>query len=187
MTRTIRATIAAPFALLLLGTAVSAQESVPAQSTVKGLSVGAHGAMTANADNESPAANGVSLMVGYGINERLSFHAATSGARIGATDTRDAYFQSFIDLESRYTFGAGSARWRPQLTIGVSARNDHEDQPEEEGDDPKVRTTVGATAGSSISYFLTPAVSLDAAVRYTFGDANRTRVLLGVTWFPWTR
>ncbi len=185
MARTTRTTIVAQFAVLFLGIGAAAPAHLSAQSTVKGFSVGAHGAMTAIADDESPTGHGVSVMVGYGVNERLSFHAATSGARIGAKDTRDGFFQSFIDLESRVTLGAKSGRWRPQLALGVSARNDHEDQPEQ--DDPKVRTTIGATAGAGLSYFLTSAVSLDGAVRYTIGDANRTRLLVGVTWFPWSR
>lgn len=186
-TRSTRTTIVAQFALLLLGTTAMAPERLAAQSTVKGFSVGAHGAMTVVADGEKASANGVSLVVGYGVNERLSFHAATSGARIGATDTRDSFFQSFIDLESRFALGGAQSRWRPHLALGVSARNDHEDQPESESDDPKVRTTIGATAGAGLSYFLSPSVALDGAARYTVGDANRTRVLVGVTWYPWAR
>lgn len=187
MTRTTRMTIAAAFALLLLGSAAAAQESLPAQSTAKGFSVGAHGAMTASVDDGSPSDNGMALMVGYGINERLSFHSGTAGERIKATGTRDSFFQSFIDIESRLTFGGVETRWRPHLALGVSGRTEHDEQPDAPGDDPKVRTTIGTTTGGGLSYYVSRGVSLDGAVRYTFGDANRTRVLLGVTWFPRAR
>jgi hypothetical protein len=187
MTRSICTIIAAPFALLLLSSVAEAQNPRAVQSTVRGFAIGSHGAMTTVEDDASPSGNMLSLALGYGVSQHLSFHAATSGARVAATDARERYFQSFIDIESRYTFGPASGRWRPHLALGASGRTEHHDRPEAAEDDPKLRTTIGATTGGGLSYYLVPAVALDGAVRYTFSDGNRTRVLVGLTWYPRAR
>lgn len=166
---------------------VAVQDTTHARSSVRGLSFGIHGATTALPRRNTLSGSGLSLAIGYGVTDRLAFQASTSGARIGASGNRDSFFQSHVDIEGRYSFGRMNDQWMPHLAIGVSGRTAHDDRSLEQGGGTGVGMTVGPTAGGGVSYSLSPSTALDASVRYTFRDATRTRVFLGVSWFPHAR
>lgn len=207
MNRTTITTIAAGLALLLLPSASAAQAPDTAQesgsaltrpagtaqggagtqSTVKGLSLGIHGATTALPRRDEPSGSGLSLAIGYGVTDRFALHAATSGTWVSASGDRDSFFQSYSDVEGRYSFGSMRSRVMPHVAVGISGRVEHEDRSLEQGGDTKVRVTVGPTAGGGVSYFLSRSTTLDASVRYTFMDAKRTRVFFGMSWYPRAR
>lgn len=178
---------------------VEAQE---AQRTTKGLVLGAHTSSTAMVMTEDRSAsygNGLGVVVGWGVSERIAVHAVTQGAWM-FPDNRDSYPLGHSDVELRYTFGSVTSRWAPSLAVGGSgriARFELEDGGREE------RTSVGITAGGGVGYYVSPAVALEVGARYTFGNFNSgscpvtgggdkqcattARVNFGVSWFPLAR
>jgi hypothetical protein len=177
MFRFIRLVIASPLALFVVSASAGAQDG----PSMVGLSVGAHGVATLYATSDAPSGHGLVLALRYGVSERLSVQAFTSGTRVSASGDQDAHFQRFVDAEARYYVGRASGAWRPHVAVGVSARNVHNEPADDEIGGTTVRMTIGPTAGGGIGFLASRQLSVDAPVRYTFRDAQRTRALAGLS------
>lgn len=188
MNHTTITTVNACLALLFLASPATAQDSAHTESTVKGLSVGIHGSVTAPVAQDASLGRGLSLAIGYGLTERLAVHATTSGAWIGRSGDLDSFFQSQVDVEGRYSFGHMSGPWRPHVALGVRGRTLHQERLRPvQGGDTAIQMTVRPTAGAGVSYYISRSTSVDGSLRYTFGDVQRTRAFVGVSWYPRAR
>jgi hypothetical protein len=154
---------------------------------VKGLSLGVHGSTTALGRRDTSSTGGLSLGLGYGLTDRFAIHGATSGAWVDPSSDRDRFFVSHLDLEGRYSLGLMDSRWRSHAAMGLSGRNAHHERSAAQGGGTVVRMTVGPTAGGGVSYVISRSAALDGSLRYTFGDVQRMRAYVGVSWYPRAR
>lgn len=176
-----------------------------AQSNTQGFSVGAFlngsAAQVEDAD-EADSGGGLSLHLGYGVNESVSLFARVSGAAIEAEGfAEDQYALAHFDLGARYSFGSTASRLRPFLQGAYSGRAASFDLGSEGTLD--VRGS-GFTGGGGLEYFVSPTMSIEGGLSFTSGEFNEgrldgsewvdlddtsfdmttTRVDLGVTWHP---
>jgi hypothetical protein len=191
-------------ALSFAGADIGAQEATQ-HSTVRGLSLGAHGtttALTLVEDRSTSFGGGLGVSVGYGFNDRLAIHSLTTGAFMTPSG-RDDYILTHVDVEGRFTLGRRTSAWAPHLALGATRRTGHFEVPEAAGGGTTRKTTLGLTAGGGLSYHLSPSTSLDWSLRHTLGNleepncpdsedavrtcATSTRASLGVTWRPFSR
>lgn len=149
-------------------------------------------------DTETAWGGGIGLSVGYGFSERFSLHLTSHGSWM-LPDTDDSYALTHVDVEGRYAFRSTGSRWAPSIAAGITARTGQFDVPVAQGSRREARTSAGATVGGGIGFQLSPSVTLDGGLRYTFGNFNRSgcpstagerecatsvRSSVGVIWHP---
>lgn len=186
--------------LLLVPSPGTAQVETDTRSTTTGLSVGVHASSASLflVDDESRTlGGGLGVNVGFGISPGFALHLSTSGAVLSPAGG-DHWLLGHADLEARFNFADAFRRWVPHLAVGVGLRTANFEV--ENATDPvgDWHGNPGFTMGGGISYFLSPSVSMDASLRYSFGNLRRltcpksgetsrtcatsTRLNLGASW-----
>ena len=111
---------------------------------------------------------GLALRAGYGFSPLFTLYGGLSGARLDGDRTGEYDFGA-AEVGARLSFNRGSAL-RPYLDLalrGVTA----------EADDVDFELRGGALAlGGGITYFLSPTVALDAALRLGGGRFDEVQV-----------
>jgi len=201
MTRSTIALAGTVMTLFLAALPAAAQLEEGPRTSPTGLSVGLFGSsasLTLVEDGSTSFGGGMGLSLGYGFTPGFALHASTSGALLKPS-AGDSQLLGHVDLEARFTFADEARAWAPHLALGVGARTASQG-PLDDGNGPtEWHGNPGLTAGGGLSYFLTPAVSLDLALRYSFGNLKRmscpegegtvrscatsTRLNLGATWY----
>lgn len=186
--------------LLLLASPGAAQSESPTRSTTTGLSIGVHasGASLFLVEDESRTqGGGLGLNVGFGFNPGFALHLSTSGAVLDPAGG-DNWLLGHADLEARFNFADASRSWVPHLAVGVGFRTANFEVDNDADPVGEWHGNPGFTMGGGISYFLSPSVSMDAFLRYSFGNLRRltcpksgetsstcatsTRLNLGASW-----
>lgn len=202
MTNTVRTLAAAGILAAALHTPAAAQME---QSSIKGFNLGLflNGSAAQVEDADEPdSGGGVSLHLGYGVNESVSLFLRGSGAAIQAEGfAEDEYALAHFDLGARYSFGSTASRLRPFIQAAYSGRAASFDLGPEGTLD--VRGS-GITGGGGLEYFVSPALAIEAGLSFTGGeftegrlddsewvdlddasiDMTTTRFDLGISWHP---
>jgi opacity protein-like surface antigen len=202
MMRTTFALAGAAMILSLAALPAAAQMEEGPRAPTTGLSAGLFGSsasLTLVEDRSTSFGGGLGLSLGYGFTPGFGLHLSTSGAALKPS-TGDTQLLGHLDLESRFTFVREGRAWAPHLAVGAGTRSIRWSPPTD-GDGPNEwHGNPGLTAGGGVSYFASPSVSLDLALRYGFGNlkqmrcpegqdavrtcATSTRVNVGATWYP---
>lgn len=178
---------------------------LPARSKTAGFHLGVFlngsAAQVEDAD-EADSGGGLSLHLGYGVNDNFSLFARASGAAIQAEGfAEDQYTLAHVDLGGRYSFGTTAAALRPFLQAAFSGRAASFDLGSEGMLD--VRGS-GFTGGGGLEYFVNPNLAIEGGLLFSFGefnegrldgsewvdledaslDMNTTRFDLGISWHP---
>lgn len=162
----------------------AAAQSGPLRSDTRGFSAGVN-LTGSRAGSDAPggtASSGLGVSLGYGVSDALTL--------FGRSDY--GYRRSQFDVGGRYSFGAPTSALRPYAEAALTGTRTN-------ASDFRA-TGFGATASIGAEYFITPRLSLDAAVGYTAGrhtsidfaaaglDTDRSfaapRVNLGFRWHP---
>lgn len=201
MIRTITALTGTALALLLATSPASAQGEPGPRSTTTGLSVGVHASsasLTFVEDRSTSLGGGLGLSLGYGITPGFALHLSTSGAVL-RPGSDDRWLLGHADVEARFNFVDDIRAWVPHLAVGVGVRTANfevDGAGDAQGD---WHGNPGFTLGGGMGYFVSPSVSLDASLRYSFGNlrqldcpksgetvrtcATSTRLNLGASWY----
>ena len=115
---------------------------------------------------------GLSIRAGWGVSELVTIYAGFMGATIdGETNgiTGDEYSWSGGELGVRLNFRSGQSLvpYADFALRGVAATEDDLDLEFRGG---------GFTLGGGVSYFVTPAIALDAGLRFGGGNFNEVQV-----------
>lgn len=200
MTSMTRISFAATLSLLLLS-APAAGQSGPVSGPTAGLSLGVHASSASLSlveDGSTTFGGGMSLGIGYGFTPRLALHASTSGAVLRPSGD-DRWLLGHADLEGRLNFTDGDRGWVPHLALGVGIRTANFEIGESREQIGEWHGNPGLLLGGGLSYFPSPRVSLDASLRYGFGNlrqmgcpekgdaprtcATSTRLNVGASWY----
>jgi opacity protein-like surface antigen len=200
MTSIFRLSFAATLSLLLLS-APAAGQSGPASGPTAGLSLGVHASSASLSlveDGSTTFGGGMSLGIGYGFTSRLALHASTSGAVLRPSgDNR--WLLGHADIEGRLNFTDGDRKWVPHLALGVGIRTANFEIGDSREQIGEWHGNPGLVLGGGLSYFPASRVSLDASLRYGFGNlrqmscpekgdgprtcATSTRLNVGASWY----
>jgi hypothetical protein len=143
--------------------------------------------------------------LGYGFTRLFSLYL--EGAAASIEDAGETFTLSHGDLGVRFHFGGPQRAFIPFLDLGLSARAlsvDDFDFVDDQGDPVTGDLEIsggGLSFGGGFLYFFNPNWALDLGLKFTTGefttvkvdnvsfsgfevDANSSRLMLGVTWFP---
>ena len=196
-------------ALALLALLPATPGALDAQeSTTRGFVLGLHGSgagLEIDGGDRAEAGGG-GVYVGYGLNRRFTLFLQLDGARFDEQSTGEVegdWTLAHAEVGVRFNFANSLRSWIPfvQASLGRRAVNVRDPivdgTPEEEVD----FSGAALTLGGGISYYLSPAWSLEAALLITGGefstlrvnnvsvsgfdeDATSSRLNLGVRWWP---
>ena len=177
-------------------------------STTRGFTIGLHGsgASLVVEDDDRSNAGGGGLIVGYGINRRITLFAQADGAEFDDPSTGDVegtWTMGHFDLGVRFNFANSLKRYVPFLQGALGARAVSVSDPIVNG---TARNTVslsgaGLTLGGGLDVYFSQSWAMDLQLLWTGGSfttltvdnaslsgfdikANSTRFNIGVLWWP---
>jgi opacity protein-like surface antigen len=195
-----RTSFGATLALLLLSAPVAAQSGA-APGTTTGLSLGLHASSASLSlveDGSTTFGGGMSLSIGYGFTPRFSLHASTAAAVLRPSG-EDRWLLGHADVEGRLNFSGGDRDWVPHIALGLGMRTANFEIGDSRDEIGEWHGNPGLILGGGLGYFLSPRVSIDASLRYGFGNlrqmscpekgeaprtcATSTRLNVGASWY----
>ncbi len=144
---------------------------------------------------------GVELSSAYAFTPRISFVAATSGAKV-RDPVAERYTLSHLDLLGRYSFRQPASIWVPHISGGITRRSSRQmSGPHADGTTGVMQKhMIVPTIAIGMDYLISPRFHLTAAIKYSVGSiagdecpntangqrscANSTRMVFGFNWQP---
>jgi opacity protein-like surface antigen len=203
MRRISRHAFAALLACLCLAVPATAQ-----QSTTRGFVIGLHGsgASLVVEDQDRNNAGGGGIIVGYGVNRRITILAQADGAEFDEQSTGEiqgTWTMGHFDLGVRFNFANSLRRLVPFLQGTLGARAVSVSDPFVNGTSEEEVSFTGpsVTLGGGVDIYFSEGFALDLALLWTGGefntirvndtsqsgfdfDARSTRLNIGVAWWP---
>lgn len=200
-----------PFRAALLTAVALAVTTVTAaaqESTTRGFVIGLHagGASLAVESQDRDNAGGGGLIVGYGLNRRVTLFAQADGAEfddVSSPDIDGTWTMGHFDLGVRFHFANSLRSWVPFLQASLGQRVVSVQDPIVDGTAEDEVSFSGAafTLGGGIDYYFSENFALDVQLLWSGGefttirvnnvsasgfdfDAASTRFNLGVAWWP---
>ncbi len=202
MIRTILALAGTASTLFFTALPAAGQADAGPRSNPTGLSVSFHAssaALTLIDDRSTSFGGGAGVSLGYGFRPGFALHVSTSGAALNHPEG-DHHLLGHVDVEARFAAVREGRAWTPHLAVGAGTRSVRWGMPEDADGSAEWHGNPGLTVGGGVSYFATPSMSLDLAMRYGFGNlkemrcpeggaaertcATSTRLNIGFTWYP---
>jgi opacity protein-like surface antigen len=187
--------------MLLLLTAPVAAQSGAAPGSTTGLSVGLHASSASLSlveDRSTTFGGGMSLGIGYGFTPRIALHVSTAGAVLRPS-SEHRWLLGHADVEGRLNFTDGDRDWVPHMALGLGLRTANFEIGESREQIGEWHGNPGLVLGGGLSYFPSPRISIDASLRYGFGNlrqmscpekgeaprtcATSTRLNVGASWY----
>lgn len=190
-------------AVLFVGQPLAAQES-----TTRGFTIGLHamgGSLTPDGQSSRNAPGG-GLIVGYGVNRRVTIFAQTDAGEFEQATTGEiegSWALAHFDLGVRYNFANSLRSYVPFLIGALGARAISVDNPIVDGTPRDLVSISGAafTLGGGIDVYLSENWAVDLQVLLTGGEfttiridnisqtgfdfkASSSRLNLGLQWWP---
>jgi hypothetical protein len=193
------------FAAALLFAATAAAQAQVASSS-QGLFLNLGAGATAHEIEDADADRGLALNagVGFGFSRSVALFLNVEGAAI-SNDDQD-YNLGQADVGVRYTFMDAASRVRPSVDAGVGMRLMKADDVDfgEYGMVDVQLSGMTLNAGGAVAYHVSPALALDAGLRFSFGkysklkvddvsvdlegderiEAQSMRLRVGLAWYP---
>ena len=158
-------------------TPLSAQQMDPpdTRSKVEGLTIGVYlngTALQVEDSEDVESGGGLSLRLGYGLNDNAMIYVAGTGAAVEHADFDDTYTLGHFDLGGRYLFGGSGSPARPFVEAALSGRAATID----DGYDSLDVGGAGATLGGGIEYFASRNLAFEAALEFMYGTFSQGRL-----------
>ena len=124
-----------------------------------------------------PTGLGFKLGVGYGISEKISFHASHSAISYAQEFDWNTYNISMQTLSARFTFGATLSKWRPTFEAGAAFVSNKVDPVSFDGfDDLELQNRgTGLHLGGGINYHINTNFAISLQGNYIYGNFSTTR------------
>lgn len=148
---------------------------VDARSKTTGIVLGAYLNGTAlSAEGEDvESGGGLSIRLGYGLNDRFELFTELHAASIRYANVDDTYGLAHFDLGARLNLGQTTVAWRPYLDAALTGRAASFSAG---GGSTLDLRGSGLSLGGGVHYFFNPKLALDAGLRLTFGSFSEGRL-----------
>ena len=172
----LRIALVAGLSLVVLAAPAAAQNL----SANRGFVLGAHliGAGLDPEDGSGDSGGGLGIMAGWGFGDHLQLQLDGAALRMNPEDEAEDYTLGHGDLALRYAFLTPSHRWRPFVEGGASWFS-VEWQNISFGEAGEVDLKIsgpGIMVGGGVDLFVSPAVALEAGLRWAAGAFDEVEI-----------